>query len=193
MAGVIRPGFEFEVPITPESVIEQVHRSLTERDCPFGGLTAPGRIELHIPSHRQQLWSPQLVIDLEREGDRTTVRGEFGPHPYVWILYVAASAVSAIGCLVAVSFGAAQWTMGQTPTAFWAVPVLLSLLFLLYLAAVAGRRLSKSEMTELRTFFDAALNYAVVLSIRGHESLPAASDEAPSLPPDAAATAVVSS
>ena len=191
MAGVIRPWFEFEAPVPPERVIEQVHQRLADRDCPFGGLTAPGRIELHIPSHRQQLWSPQLVVDLQRDGDRTTIRGEFGPHPYVWILYVAAIAVAAIGGLVAVSFGVAQWTMGHAPTAFWAIPLLLAVLLSLYLVAVAGRQLSKSEMAELRSFFDASLNYAVVLSIREHESTPPPSDDAQSSFDDARAPVVV--
>ena len=191
MAGVIRPWFEFEAPVPPERVIEQVHQRLADRDCPFGGLTAPGRIELHIPSHRQQLWSPQLVVDLQRDGDRTTIRGEFGPHPYVWILYVAAIAVAGIGGLVAVSFGVAQWTMGHAPTAFWAIPLLLAVLLSLYLVAVAGRQLSKSEMAELRSFFDASLNYAVVLSIREHESTPPPSDDAQSSFDDARAPVVV--
>ena len=191
MAGVIRPWFEFEAPVPPERVIEEVHQRLADRDCPFGGLTAPGRIELHIPSHRQQLWSPQLVVDLQRDGDRTTIRGEFGPHPYVWILYVAAIAVAGIGGLVAVSFGVAQWTMGHAPTAFWAIPLLLAVLLSLYLVAVAGRQLSKSEMAELRSFFDASLNYAVVLSIREHESTPPPSDDAQSSFDDARAPVVV--
>ncbi|HET9930798.1 MAG TPA: hypothetical protein VFQ35_08930 [Polyangiaceae bacterium] len=192
MAGVIRPWFELEAPVLPERVTEQVHRRLTASDCPVGGLTAPGRIELHVPSQRQQLWSPQLVIDLRRENDVTSVRGEFGPHPYVWILYVAAIALSAIGCLVAASFGTAQWTMGHTPTAFWAIPLLLVLLLLLYLAAVAGRELSKSEMAELRSFFDGALSDAVALSLREHESVPPSSDAASALIHDTSGPALAS-
>lgn len=164
VAAVVGPSFDLESAVAPERIIAQVHRRLTERACPVGGLTASERIELHVAPDRQHLWSPQLVIDLRCERGRTTLHGEFGPHPYVWFLYVAVVALTMFGCLVGGSFGMAQLTMGQSPTALWSLPLMLVILVFLYLVAVTGRRLSSEQMDELRAFFDLALSDAAVPS-----------------------------
>ncbi|HET9958668.1 MAG TPA: hypothetical protein VFQ61_29445 [Polyangiaceae bacterium] len=158
MAGVIRPSFELESPLDADTIVELVHRRLVDRESPICGVTAAERIELHVPSSRQHLWSPQLVIDLhEEEEGRTAVYGRFGPHPHVWVLYVGVLAAAAFACLVGGSFGVAQLAMEETPTALWSLPAAAAVVVVLYLMAVAGRSLSAEQMSELRSFFEGAL------------------------------------
>ncbi len=121
------------------------------------GITADGRIELHVPDARQHLWSPQLIVDLHAMDGHTCLRARFGPHPHVWTLYVAIGAATVFGCLVGLSFAAAQHTMDQSPTALWSLPAGALLLAALYLVSVAGRRLGASQMAELRSFVEATL------------------------------------
>ena len=153
-----RPGFELSTRLSAEAVVVRVGQRLRAKPCPICGLSMPERIELHVPSERQHLWSPELVVQVQAAGAGSRLVGRFGPHPHVWTLFMALLGVSAIGTLVALGYAYAQWTMGQTPTALWAIFVAVATLAMLHLVSQLGRGLGAEQMQELRGFLEATLS-----------------------------------
>ncbi len=153
--------FEMDTPVAPAAVLQTVHERLCEADSTMAGIVADGRIELYVTSERQHLWSPQLVVDvLPAETGRTgaVLRGRFAPHPHVWALYLAAAAVTAFATLLAVTFAYAQWVVGQSPSALWALPSALLAWLALYAVASLGQRWGAEQVDELRMFLDDGLS-----------------------------------
>ncbi len=144
-----------ETPVPPPAVLQTVHERLCDERSPMAGVVAEGRIELYVPSERQHLWSPQLVVDVlpsEKAGAGSLLRGRFSPHPHVWALYLGAAAVTAFTTLVAASFAYAQWVIGQAPSALWALPLAVLAWVALYGVALQGQRWGEEQVRELRTF-----------------------------------------
>jgi hypothetical protein len=127
----------------------------------MSGIVAHGRIELYVPSERQHLWSPQLIVEVhDAPGDHggSLLLGRFGPHPHVWALYLAMAGVTTFAALVAVSFAYAQWVMGQAPFTLLALPLALVAWGALYLVALQGQRWGAEQVAELRAFLEDGLN-----------------------------------
>lgn len=173
MTAGVRVKFEMHTPMAPPAVLQSVHDQLCDRRCRMSGIVAEGRIELYVPSERQHLWSPQLVVDVEPWVPRdaggaqggaggSMLRGRFGPHPHVWALYLAMAAVTALATLFAISYAYAQWAMGQAPSSLWALPLAVVAWFALYAVAIQGQRWGEEQVLELRAFLEQGLKRAVV-------------------------------
>jgi hypothetical protein len=144
-----RPRYEFESDLAPERIVEEVRAFFRSNDL-IKGLALPHRIEMAYSGDEQHIWSPQLIADLHVEGSKTRLSVRFGPHPHVWGMYVGGYFILGTLGLLALSYGFSQLTIGQSATAFLAVPVLLLLLGLLYGASFVGQGLGFDQMVRLR-------------------------------------------
>ena len=144
-----RPRYEFESDATPEAIIEAV-RGFFRSNEQIKGLALPHRIEMAFTSEEQHLWSPQLIADVRIEGEKTRLSVRFGPHPHVWGMYLAGHFVLGTLALIALCYGFAQLTLGESPTALLVLPAALVLLGLLYGASFVGQGLGFDQMVRLR-------------------------------------------
>jgi hypothetical protein len=154
MRAPLRPTFELTVAEPAELLLERAARRLQTRGCSLCGIVTSERIELHVPPARQHLWSPALRIDVRPEADASRLRGIYGPHPHVWMLFAGAYGVLAFGVFVALTFVLAQWTLGQRVSALYALGVLLLLAVGMRFLALLGQGLGTEQMDELRAFLD---------------------------------------
>ena len=157
-----RPRFELESVLAREEVLARVKARLRGQDAVRGLVLPHGRIELTVSDHERHIWSPQLTVDVEPEGEASSrMRARFGPHAHVWTMYVALYGVSvmfAIGCAV---YGASQWTLGREPWALYLTPLAVVFSALVFGAAWVGQGLGSDQMYALRTFLEQALETEV--------------------------------
>ncbi len=147
----VRPRFELELPDDPETVMERLRERLPE--CPrCTGVSVGRHAELFVPEDERRVWSPWLSVTTEgaREGG-SLVRGRFAPHPQVWTLYAFLAFGLGFGLLVGVTWGYAQWAMGETPWALLSLPLGGFLGVCLYLVSVTGQRLGAEQIAHLET------------------------------------------
>jgi hypothetical protein len=163
MGREVRPRFEVRREEPASLILDRVSLRLRARDCPLCGGVAEDRVTLYVPPARQQLWSPELRVDVIRQGDETVLQGMYAPHPHVWITYVALLAFTVVGLTAATTFALAEWSMNQRPVALYALLPLLALGTTAYALAFVGQGFAGDQMDELRAFLDETLEAAAPL------------------------------
>jgi len=157
---------ELWVEAAPHLVLSSIHRELCRDPQAMCGIVGHDRIELHAPNHRQDWWSSQLIVDVEEHDGGSLLRGRFALHPSLWAFGLGLSAVAAFATLVICSYAYAQWAMGQSMTALWALPLVAATLLAWKLALRLGHKERRTRTRELRGFLEAALPCPSTKSIR---------------------------
>jgi hypothetical protein len=146
----VRPRFEIEFDRDADTIMERLRDRLP--DCPRCAGDSVGRhAELFVPESERRLWSPWLSVTADQDGERSRLRGRFGPHPNVWTLYVFFAFGLGFALLVGSTWGYAQWAADQTPWALASIPTVGLFGILLFLASQLGQRLGEDQMDELRS------------------------------------------
>lgn len=101
-------------------------------------------------------WSPYLNLEVEDEPDGSAIRGRFSPHPNVWTLFMGVYILLAIAALAGLSYGIVQFTLGQTPWAFFVAPAAATLFGFVYGATLIGQGLGAEQMYRMRSLIDQA-------------------------------------
>jgi hypothetical protein len=115
------------------------------------GVALPDRIELGWANEDLRFWSPQLVVDVEKDdGGGARLHARFGPDPYVWGMYVLSYIALTFLTLVAIAYGISQLTLGRTPTGLYFAPGGAVLAGLVYGASFVGQGLGSDQMYQLR-------------------------------------------
>ena len=145
----IRPRFELELADDPDVVMERLRAKLP--DCPrCTGVSVGRHAELFVPVDEQRVWSPWLSVTAEDAVDGgARVRGRFAPHPHVWTLYMFLAFALGFSLLVGLTWGYAQWAMGEAPWALVSLPVGIALGAGLYLVSLTGQRLGHDQIEYL--------------------------------------------
>jgi len=145
----VRPRFELELAEDPDRVMAKLREKLPE--CPrCTGVSVGRHAELFVPEDEQRVWSPWLSVTTEAAPDGgARVRGRFAPHPHVWTLYMFLAFALGFSLLVGVTWGYAQWAMGQPPWALLCLPLGIVLGGALYLVSLAGQKLGHEQIEHL--------------------------------------------
>jgi hypothetical protein len=153
-----RPRFELRTTSTRPALLHRIRMGL-RADKTLRGMVLPyGRVEITVAPNEQRAWSPQLVADVEEDGEGCVVHARFGPHPHVWTLYVILYGVASMVALACLIYGAAQLTIGVTPWALWLTPIAAVLAGLVFGAAYVGQGLGSEQMYRLRAFLERQLD-----------------------------------
>jgi hypothetical protein len=92
---------------------------------------------------------PPSSVEQVRDGGeprRTEVFGRFNPSPGIWTGYMLATLALLTVTVSALVWGGAQLQLGGPPHAFWAVPVCVLVLIVMWTISAAGQRLAREEM-----------------------------------------------
>jgi hypothetical protein len=148
-APAVRPRIELELADDPDRVMAALRSRL--RACPrCTGVSVGRHAELFVPEAERRVWSPWLSVTAEENAvGGSVLRGRFSPHPHVWTLYMFLAFGLGFALLVGVTWGYAQWAMGETPWALVSLPLGAAGLAALYLASLVGQRLGADQMSRL--------------------------------------------
>jgi len=160
----IRPKFELNTSSSLEEIVNILREKLSNPNALCTGtILNNGYFILRIPDDQSHFWSPRLTIELEKQDDNSTlVRGLFGPHPAVWMLFAGFYLFFIFVGLVGLFYGLAQWSLKMPPSALWGVPISLVLIGISYGIALIGQNLGLEQMHQLRSFLERSLNSSSV-------------------------------
>lgn len=149
----VRPTFEIEVELDPDTVMERLRERLPR--CPrCTGMSVGRHAEMFVPEEERRVWSPWLSVTAHTTDRGSFVRGRFSPHPSIWTLYLFLAFGMAFVLLVGLAWGYAQWATETTPWALACVPLVLVAAAGLYAISLVGQRMSASQMIALRAALD---------------------------------------
>jgi hypothetical protein len=149
----MRPRFTLHIALPCQQVFERVRDQLAAE--PQGLVRAEyywGRqIELRIRREQQRLWTPELKLFVDCEGDAgTTLLGRFGPDGHVWTLFLAMYSLCGL-----LSFGGVMVLTSQLMVprsglwGAWLIAAGIIGAALIYALALIGQRLASDHMAAL--------------------------------------------
>ena len=162
----MRPRFAVDVPGDVATLVAMLEETVERADPPLEGKFDTGHCVLRIPKSRRAFWSPELDLTFESttendgESNGLLVRCLFAPRPAVWTGFAFVFAILGAFAVAGGLYGMAQITLGETPLAFWAIPIALVLAALTYASSFIGQGLALAQMYELRRTFDAGVSRA---------------------------------
>lgn len=168
MSAAIRPSFALDLDCPSKVVLERLFARLSagphqlRRTRAFGSdRAAEGRDRDHfiltVAEQDQHLWSPWLNVEVKPRKGGAYLFARFGPHPSVWTGFAFCYLGLTLGLLLALSFSAALSMSGGSPWTLWLAGAIALAMLGLWGVSLAGQRLAREEMSELRAEFDAAL------------------------------------
>ena len=137
--------------------MQRLRNALQNRTASVRGTVSGNYVVLRIHEPSQHFGSPQLSFEVEPCGDGSAVNGLFMPMPSVWTAFMALYGAIVFGGFSGAVYGYAQMQIGDSPRAFWSIPVALLLLGLVYAAACIGQRMGREQMQTLGEFVERSL------------------------------------
>lgn len=147
----IRPRFSVLIDGLPEVLDDTIKSRLSEEDFTVVGQAMPGHLTLLIPVNNRKWWSPRLTISIEKEDNRSRVRGMYSPDPGLWTMFMFLYSVFGFGFVIALMWGSSQWALDQGISVLIYAVILLVLFGGTWLVARFGRRLSYDQIKELHS------------------------------------------
>ena len=159
----IRPRFEAELPMRQSSVVRKIKKGFEQPSAACVGLATEGYARIKIPEKDRHYWSPQLSIMMEdmESGEGTLIRGLYGPAPAVWTMFVFFYAIVGFISLVVSIIGFSRMSLDMPAPILWWLPVLLIVLFSLYLVSFFGQKLGHDQMETLHRFLEESLGLEI--------------------------------
>lgn len=154
----LRPRFEVVANMGVSDAAESLARALADPTSGVQGIASRNSAQVNIPAEEANLWSPELQIQIDEVDGRARLRGRIGPHPHVWMGFMALHLLVAFSGIGGLVFGLSQWLVGQAPWALWAVPLALAGSAFVAGAAFIGQGLGAAHVYRLRSFVDQALD-----------------------------------
>lgn len=180
----MRPRFSFEVDLPRDQVIDRLSAALEEQRWPLKGAVSSEHVDLRMNEAERHFWSPWLTLWIEDRGQRSQVRGRFGPHPEVWTLFVGLYAAVVLSSGAITLYGIAQWMIDQPAWGLWAAPVGLVGVLGVWAAAFVGQGLSAAQTVIMRGLVGAVLADAAGGVTAVGEALALVSENTPTAPAD---------
>lgn len=145
----LRPRFKKKVDFTIDEVKERIANSVKANSEKCNGKIVDNHVILKIPLVQQHYWSPQLTLELQKENEKTIVRGLFGPKPAVWTMFVFFYSGFGFLTLMGLIFGLSQMMLKMNPYGLWSVPIGGSILIGLFIMSKIGQGFSQDQMRQL--------------------------------------------
>jgi len=150
----IRPTFA--IPLIPEpneamSILRERLQGTDYQEC----TRSKGRCAyFFVDEDERKFWSPHLSVQVEPDGEGSLLRGQFGPHPELWTLYMFLYTGVGFLATIGLMLGFFQLQSGMTPWGFWGLAIGVPGIIILYAISATGQKLSAHQMEELKDRID---------------------------------------
>lgn len=114
--------------------------------------------QLEIEKKDQHFWSPHLNVTFEEGKEGTILRGRYGPKPTIWTIFLFGYVGLGLLFFFAAMIGLVQLSLHQDAKILWVLPILLSLLAILYFASQTGQKLGVEQTFRIHHFLEDTLD-----------------------------------
>ena len=163
----IRPRFKKSTKELPENLTARFKEQVKKPDAVCVARILPNYMVFRIPEQKRHFWSPQLSVSIdkdEEDGNKTILRGLYGPNPTVWALIFYGYVILGIIGMFAAIAGLSELSLGNDPYMLWALPGLGGAAIILYFIAQFGQKMGVEETFMIHHFFEETLGEHVHIS-----------------------------
>lgn len=152
----MRPRFKLQLPVEREEWLGALRSLLDAGSGSLRGQVFSRHAVVQMRDGERTFWSPYLNLEVEDEPDGSAIRGRFSPHPNVWTMFMGIYMLLGIAGLAGLSYGIVQLTLGESPWAFFIVPLSIAMFGFVYGATLIGQGLGAEQMYLMRSLIDQA-------------------------------------
>lgn len=149
-----RPRFKLYTDLSLEEYEINLREYMDEHHDQFFGNINKEVASIFVRTDQDNYWKPNLALRIEKEEEKTVIRGIFGPSSAVWTFFMFLYFLFTIAWMVFITLFYVENQI-NTHNYPWALPcsfVVLGLIATTYAAARFGQLKAKDEMEELRRF-----------------------------------------
>ena len=149
-----RPRFKLYTDLSLEEYEINLREYMDEHHDQFFGNINKEVATIFVRTDHDNYWKPNLALRIEKEEEKTVIRGIFGPSSAVWTFFMFLYFLFTIAWMVFITLFYVENQI-NTHNYPWALPcsfVVLGLIATTYAAARFGQLKAKDEMEELRRF-----------------------------------------
>ena len=157
---VLRPRFKETVKLPLEEVVKRFVDQKTKQSR-YKIVYFDEHIFIKLPRKEQHFWSPQLHLELNKDEEKTSIHGFFGPNPSVWTLFMFTHLILATAFLGLIVWAYTQYNLGNSY--FWQVFLMILIVFfwvVLYFGGRLGRMKGRPDMEAMFQFYQKTLGVA---------------------------------
>jgi len=159
----IRPRFRHVIK-TDKDELQRTISAALEQEKRFSFYHVPDYICVKILPSERHVWSPQLDLSFEQEGDTVIVRGLYGPNPTLWVLFFFGYVIIGLLTLFLGIWGLSVWMIGGDTTILWAIPGLGVAALLLYFFSQTGQKLSAQQLFDIHHFYEGITHDRIIVT-----------------------------
>ncbi len=150
----LRPRFSIECNQPQDAILKKFQENLKSGDCLYCSKIVGEHIFIDVPKEKAHFWSPQLHIEIEEmPGDKTVVKGLFGPKPQVWTLFMFVHFILGIAFLSFAMMAYSKWSLKSNYTFALTMVIVIPIIWIfLYFLGQMGKKSSKNQMEALHDF-----------------------------------------
>ncbi|WP_324472060.1 hypothetical protein [Kaistella chaponensis] len=156
-----RPRFKIFTDIPREVYTLHLKKFLAEKEMNYSGTIHSEEAIIRVKSEENYFWKPCLALrtEVDREENKTIIRGIFGPTSAVWTFFMFLNFIFGISwmLLITIWFVEKQIKSNDFPWALSASFVVLALLAITFIAARFGQIKARKEMQKLREFAEESI------------------------------------
>ncbi len=149
-----RPRFKLYTDISPEQYESNLREYLEKNHDQFFGNINKEVATIFVRTEDENYWKPNLALRIEKEDEKTAIRGVFGPSSAVWTFFMFLYFLFTVSWMTFFTLYYVEKQI-KTDNYPWSLPcsfVVLVLIALTYAAARFGQMKAKDEMQKLRKF-----------------------------------------
>ncbi len=150
---LLKPRFKMAFKENEEDILNKFKINLQGNNCKYCSKIIDYHVVIDVPIEEDHFWSPQLHVEIEKEENKTIVKGVLGPKPIVWTLFIFLHFVIAIAFFVFFVIFYSKWSLNQDYSFSMIMTFIMPLLsIILYFFGQLGKRFGYDQMVELHDF-----------------------------------------
>jgi len=150
---LLKPRFHIKLDANEAEILEKFRKHLKSKDCKYSSKIVDNHVVIDVPAEEDHFWSPQMHVEIDKEGDKTIVKGVLGPKPKVWTFFMFLHFAVAITFFVFFVIWYSKWSLKQDYTSAMIMCLLMPVVWIiLYFAGQLGKKFGYRQMVELHEF-----------------------------------------
>lgn len=163
----MRPTFQLETKMSAIDAMKCIQASFRKSKLPddpdqnrnsfYNGQFAGDHAMISIVDSKRHFWSPWMHLEIRANDTGQQIFGRFSPHPSIWTGFMFSYLSIGVIVFFAIMFGVSQQLSGQSPWAYYVIPIGLIIAMILWFAAKAGQNLAQDEMQTMKSVLEHCL------------------------------------
>lgn len=151
---ILKPRFKERLKVPQETVLKTLKKHFSKADCKYNTKFVGHHLVVDVPEKERHFWSPQLHVEVEKEGDKTSVlKGLFGPKPQVWTFFMFVHFVVAVAFFVFLVIAYSKYTLDKDYNFALTMCIILPVLWLIfYVMGQLGKKKGYTQMLALHDY-----------------------------------------